>query len=214
MRGYALDLEALAATARETGARVAWVCDPNNPTATTLSASEWESFLDALPDGCVAVVDEAYGDFLPPESRLSRERDVTEGRPVILLRSFSKLYGLAGLRLGYAIADPTVVRCLAVVDEPFNVNCAALAAGGASLRAVEAAAGAGARSPRLAATSPTGYETRAPSRCRPRSASSSRASTSTTWPSRTHSPSGACSSGRARTWAFRDTSGSRSARYP
>ena len=140
MRGYALDLEALAATARETGARVAWVCDPNNPTATTLSSSEWESFLDALPDGCVAVVDEAYGDFLPPESRLLRERDVTEGRPVILLRSFSKLYGLAGLRLGYAIADPAVVRCLAVVDEPFNVNCAALAAGGASLRAVDAAA--------------------------------------------------------------------------
>ena len=59
---------------------------------------------------------------------------------MILLRSFSKLYGLAGLRLGYAVADPAVVRCLAVVEEPFNVNCAALAAGGASLRAVEAAA--------------------------------------------------------------------------
>jgi histidinol-phosphate aminotransferase len=140
MRGYELDLEALAETARDTGARVAWVCDPNNPTATTLSASEWESFLDALPDGCVAVVDEAYGDFLPPESRLSRAHDVSEGRPVVLLRSFSKLYGLAGLRLGYAVADPAVVRCLAVVEEPFNVNCAALAAGGASLRAVEAAA--------------------------------------------------------------------------
>jgi histidinol-phosphate aminotransferase len=140
MRGYELDLEALAETARETGARIVWVCDPNNPTATTLSASEWESFLDALPDGCVAVVDEAYGDFLPPESRLSRERDVSEGRPVILLRSFSKLYGLAGLRLGYAIADPAVVRCLAVVEEPFNVNCVALAAGVASLRAGDAAA--------------------------------------------------------------------------
>jgi histidinol-phosphate aminotransferase len=140
MRGYAIDLEALAAKARKTGARIAWVCDPNNPTATTLSASEWQSFLDALPDGCVAVVDEAYGDFLPPDSRLPRERDVRKGRPVILVRSFSKLYGLAGLRLGYAIADPAVVRCLAVVDEPFNVNCAALAAGSASLRAIEAAA--------------------------------------------------------------------------
>ena len=59
---------------------------------------------------------------------------------MILLRSFSKLYGLAGLRLGYAIADPAVVRCLAVVEEPFNVNCAALAAGSASLRAVEGTA--------------------------------------------------------------------------
>ena len=140
MKGYALDLEALASRAREVGARVAWVCDPNNPTATTVSASEWTSFLDALPEGCVAVVDEAYGDFLPPESRLRRERDVEGGRPVILLRSFSKLYGLAGLRLGYAIADEAVVRCLAIVDEPFNLNCVALAAGGASLRAVEAAA--------------------------------------------------------------------------
>jgi histidinol-phosphate aminotransferase len=140
MRAYGLDLPALAARARETGARVAWVCDPNNPTATTLSAAEWAAFLDELPDGCVAVVDEAYGDFLSPESRLGRERDVLDGRPVIVLRSFSKLYGLAGLRLGYALADEEVVRALAVLEEPFNLNCVALAAGGASLRAGEAAA--------------------------------------------------------------------------
>jgi len=140
MRGYAIDLGALAAKAREASARVAWVCDPNNPTATTLSRTEWEWFLDALPDGCVAVVDEAYGDFLPPESRLSRERDIADGRPLVLLRSFSKLYGLAGLRLGYAIADPAVVHALAVLDEPFNISVAALAAGSASLRAVDAAA--------------------------------------------------------------------------
>ena len=86
------------------------------------------------------MVDEAYGDFLAPERRLPRERDVLEGRPVILLRSFSKFYDLAGLRLGYAIADEAVVRALAVVDEPFNVSSASLAAGRASLRAGETAA--------------------------------------------------------------------------
>jgi histidinol-phosphate aminotransferase len=139
LRGYDLDLDALAAKAREVSARLVWICDPNNPTATTLAKADWVAFLDALADGCVAVVDEAYADFLVPESRITRERDVLEGRPVILLRSFSKFYGLAGLRLGYAIADDVVVRALAVVDEPFNVSCAALAAGLASLRAEETA---------------------------------------------------------------------------
>ena len=140
MRGYGLDLEALAATAREVEARLVWICDPNNPTGTVLSPPEWEAFLSALPSGCVAVVDEAYADFLPPERRHRREQDVEEGRPVVVLRSFSKFYGLAGMRLGYAIADGALARSLAVVEEPFNVNGPALAAGRASLRAVEAAA--------------------------------------------------------------------------
>ena len=140
MRGYGLDLEALAATAREVGARLVWICDPNNPTATLLSPPEWEAFLAALPSGCVAVVDEAYADFLPPERRHRREQDVEEGRQVVVLRSFSKFYGLAGMRLGYAIADVALARSLAVVEEPFNVNGPALAAGQASLRALEAAA--------------------------------------------------------------------------
>ena len=140
MRGYELDLEALLAKAQEVGAKVVWICDPNNPTATLLQASEWEGFVSALPEGCVAVVDEAYADFLPPETRLRREQDLEEGRRVVLLRSFSKLYGLAGLRLGYAVVDDPVARALAVLEEPFNVNAPALAAGIASVRATDAAA--------------------------------------------------------------------------
>ena len=140
MRGYELDLQALLGKADEVDAKVVWICDPNNPTATVLAASEWDAFVDALPEGCVAVVDEAYADFLPPETRQRRERDVEEGRRVVLLRSFSKLYGLAGLRLGYAVADEPVARALAVLEEPFNVNAPALAAGIASLRATEEAA--------------------------------------------------------------------------
>ncbi len=73
-------------------------------------------------------------DFLPPDRHVGRERDVVDGKPLVVLRSFSKFFGLAGLRLGCAIADEVLAGYLRVVDEPFNVNCMALAAGRASLR--------------------------------------------------------------------------------
>jgi histidinol-phosphate aminotransferase len=135
MRELALDLDALAETARRVDARVVWICDPNNPTGAALARDEWASFLDALPDRCVAVVDEAYVDFVPPELRARRELDVEAGRRVIVLRSFSKLFGLAGLRLGYAIVDEPLVPYFDLLEEPYNVNCAALVAGCACLRA-------------------------------------------------------------------------------
>jgi histidinol-phosphate aminotransferase len=133
LRELRIDLEALAGTAREVGARLVWVCDPNNPTGTLSRPDEWRAFLDALPEGCVAIVDEAYADFVDPELRLGRERDVEAGRPLVVLRTLSKLFGLAGLRLGYAIVDPELAAFLDVVQEPFNVNRAALAAGRACL---------------------------------------------------------------------------------
>jgi histidinol-phosphate aminotransferase len=138
MQELAIDLPALAEAARRMDARIAWICDPNNPTGAALDPDDWAAFLDALPDACVAVVDEAYGDFTRPSERILREVDVTEGRRVIVLRSFSKLYGLAGLRLGYAIVDEPLVPYFDLLEEPFNVNCAALAAGVACLRATEA----------------------------------------------------------------------------
>ncbi len=140
MLGLALDLDALAETAQRVDARIVWICDPNNPTGTALERDEWRAFLDALPDRCVAVVDEAYVDFVPPDRRIERELDIEDGRRVIVLRSFSKLFGLAGLRLGYAIADEQLVPYFDLIDEPFNVNCAALAAGCACLRATDAIA--------------------------------------------------------------------------
>lgn len=128
-----LDLEALAGAARRTGARLVVVCDPNNPTGAHTTPEEWEAFLDALPAGAVAVVDEAYGEYVDPPLRVRREDDVRAGRPVLLLRTFSKIFGLAGLRLGYAVAGEELAHYLHVVQEPFNVNRAALAAGRASL---------------------------------------------------------------------------------
>jgi len=128
-----LDGEAIAAAVRATGAKLVWICDPNNPTGLRLGADEWRAFLDAVGPDCVVVADEAYMDYVAPAERVRREDDVADGRRVVVLRTFSKIFGLAGLRLGYLLADPDVVRYLNSVQEPFNVNRAALAAGVASL---------------------------------------------------------------------------------
>jgi histidinol-phosphate aminotransferase len=131
--GLALDLEAIAAAAETHAARLVWLCDPNNPTGLLIDRADWAAFLERLPDGCAAIVDEAYIDFSDPDVRVRRERDVLDGRPVVCIRSFSKVFGLAGLRLGYAVCDPAVAALLNVVQEPFNVNRVALAAGRAAV---------------------------------------------------------------------------------
>lgn len=135
--GLRLDLDGMAVTAARVGARLVVVCDPNNPTGSLAEQDEWDRFLDAVPEGCAVVVDEAYGEYVDPERRIRREDDVARGRPVILLRTFSKIFGLAGLRLGYAIVAESLAPYLDVVQEPFNVNRAALAAGTVSLQSAE-----------------------------------------------------------------------------
>jgi histidinol-phosphate aminotransferase len=131
--GLHFDLERIADAAHETGAKLVWICDPNNPTGARLDAADWSAFLDALPPGCVAVADEAYVDYIDPGERTPRLADVAAGRRVIVLRTFSKVFALAGLRLGYAVVDPELATYLHSVQEPFNVNIAALAAGLAAL---------------------------------------------------------------------------------
>jgi histidinol-phosphate aminotransferase len=128
------DVHALARAAGRVGARLIWLCDPNNPTGALVTNEEWGALLDAVPEGCAVVVDEAYAEYVRAELRIRREDDVEAGRPVIVLRTFSKIFGLAGLRLGYAVAHESLAPYLDVVQEPFNVNRAALAAGCASLR--------------------------------------------------------------------------------
>lgn len=130
-RAYRLDLEQILSAAK--GAKLVFVCDPNNPTGDALSPTEWATFLDDLPEGCLAVVDEAYADFMAAEVRPHRIADVAAGRPVVIFRTFSKLFGIAGLRLGYAVAHPDLIPALNAVQEPFNVNRLALAAGTACL---------------------------------------------------------------------------------
>jgi histidinol-phosphate aminotransferase len=129
-----LDLEEIARAATDAGAKLVWICDPNNPTGRRLEPADWAAFLDALPGGCLAVADEAYVDYIAPEQRIDRLADIRAGRPVIVMRTFSKIFGLAGLRLGYLLVDAALAPLINAVQEPFNVNLAALTAGVASLR--------------------------------------------------------------------------------
>jgi histidinol-phosphate aminotransferase len=131
--GLRFDLARIAAAAHEWSARLVWICDPNNPTGARLEPAEWAAFLDALPSDCIAIADEAYVDYIPPDERTPRLANVAEGRRLIVLRTFSKAFAIAGLRLGYAVVEPALARYLHSVQEPFNVNIAALAAGSAAL---------------------------------------------------------------------------------
>jgi histidinol-phosphate aminotransferase len=131
------DVDALAAAAREANARLVWLCDPNNPTGSLVTRDEWERLLGGLPERCAVIVDEAYTEYVDPAVRVDRLADVETGAPIVLMRTFSKIFGLAGLRLGYAVVAEPLAELLDVVQEPFNVNRAALAAGRASLRRVE-----------------------------------------------------------------------------
>ncbi len=150
------DVDALAAAARETSARLVWLCDPNNPTGALVERDEWERLLDGLPERCAVVVDEAYVEYVDPSVRLDRLADVEAGAPIVVMRTFSKIFGLAGLRLGYAVVGEQLAELLDVVQEPFNVNRAALAAGRASLRRASSSKGAGWRMRRGASAWPNG----------------------------------------------------------
>jgi histidinol-phosphate aminotransferase len=116
---YRFDLDALlqAITPRT---RVIFIANPNNPTGTLVGQETIDRFLQQVPDDIVVVFDEAYFEYLdePPDS----VRFVRENRPVIVLRTFSKIHGLANVRLGYGIAHPELIRVLQKTREPFNVN--------------------------------------------------------------------------------------------
>jgi histidinol-phosphate aminotransferase len=147
----AFDLEALARTAARVDAKLVFVCDPNNPTGLGVSRGDWDLFVRSLPDRCLVVVDEAYADYVEPSDRIDRLADIDAGRPVVVMRTFSKIFGLAGLRLGYLLVPDSLAPHLHAVQEPFNVNCAALAAGLASLERVDQLAGRRAQADRARA---------------------------------------------------------------
>jgi len=100
--------------------RLIVVANPNNPTGTLLSQREIDAFMDRVPEDVVTVFDEAYYEFLddPPDVI----RYVRENRHVVVLRTFSKIHGLAGLRIGYGVAAPALIQILHKTREPFNVN--------------------------------------------------------------------------------------------
>lgn len=131
-RDFGHDLEAmLKAVTSQT--RVIFLANPNNPTGTLLRGAELHAFLCALSPRVVVVLDEAYDEYLPPELKSKSISWLREFPNLIVTRTFSKAYGLAGLRVGYALAHPSVADLMNRVRQPFNVNSIALAAAAAGL---------------------------------------------------------------------------------
>ena len=132
MREFTHDLDAmLAAITPET--RLVFVANPNNPTGTQVSAEALDRFVRAVPDHVLVVLDEAYIDFLPAGEQRHTLNYVREGLPVCLLRTFSKGYGLAGLRVGYAVGSAGLISLLNRTRQPFNLNALAQTAALAAL---------------------------------------------------------------------------------
>ncbi len=133
LRDYRLDLEGMAAAITDR-TKIIFVCNPNNPTGTIVTADEVSAFMARVPDYVLVVFDEAYYEFVRADDFPDTLAYVREGRKnVMTIRTFSKIYGLAGVRLGYAVADPEVLAPLLKVKEPFAVNRLAQAAGVAAL---------------------------------------------------------------------------------
>jgi histidinol-phosphate aminotransferase len=113
--------------------KLLFICNPNNPTGTTVSQESFNHFLSKLPKRVIVVLDEAYGDFVEDPHYPNGLDYVKGGRQVILLRTFSKVYGLAGLRIGFALGREDLVDCLYQVRDPFPVHRLAQVAAVAAL---------------------------------------------------------------------------------
>ena len=132
LRAWTHDLDAMA-KAITVKTKMVFVGNPNNPTGTVASPAEVTTFMQAIPEGVIVVIDEAYIEYVSPELVPDSLRHVRQGRWVIILRTFSKIYGLAGLRIGYGIAPAPMVELLDRVRAPFNVNALAQRAALAAL---------------------------------------------------------------------------------
>jgi histidinol-phosphate aminotransferase len=131
-KDFGHDLDAMAAAVRP-DTRVVWIANPNNPTGTFVSAGEIEAFIARVPRNVMVVLDEAYHEYLPDEVQFDAMRWLQRFPNLVITRTFSKAYGLAGLRVGFAVAHPEVTDLMNRVRQPFNVSVLAQAAAVAAL---------------------------------------------------------------------------------
>lgn len=132
--GHALDAMLQAITAQT---RVVFIANPNNPTGTWLEADVLQGFLESVPNDVLVVLDEAYLEYGSAEERVDGSQWLGQFKNLVITRTFSKIYGLAGLRVGYALSHPDVANVLNRVRQPFNVNLPALAAAEVALSDIE-----------------------------------------------------------------------------
>ena len=131
-RNYGHDLAAMRAAIRS-DTRVVWIANPNNPTGNFLPYPEVRAFLESVPAEVIVVLDEAYNEYLPPAERVDTAAWIKDFPNLVITRTFSKIFGLAGLRVGYALASAEVADWMNRVRQPFNVNNLAIAAAVAAL---------------------------------------------------------------------------------
>ncbi len=131
-RDFGHDLAAMQRAVRK-DTRVIFVSNPNNPTGTFVAPDEVRAFLEKVPGDVLVVLDEAYYEYLEPQQQSSSMEWVARFPNLLVTRTFSKVYGLAGLRVGYGVAHPRVADMMNRVRQPFNVNSAAQAAAVAAL---------------------------------------------------------------------------------
>jgi len=131
-KDYKYDLQAFAKAITDR-TKLIWLCNPNNPTGTMFSKKELDEFLAKIPKTVIVIIDEAYSEYVESKDYPDSLEYVKAGLNVIVLRTFSKLYGLAGLRIGYGIAKSDIIKYLNLTKLPFNVNRAASAGALAAL---------------------------------------------------------------------------------
>jgi histidinol-phosphate aminotransferase len=128
------DLEGLAAAAHRTGAKLVYLANPDNPSGSWHSAEEVGAFLDALPAGCLLLLDEAYAEFAPEGTAPTFDADDSR---VVRCRTFSKAHGMAGARIGYALAEPATIAAFDKIRHHYGVNLVAQAGALAALADTE-----------------------------------------------------------------------------
>ena len=129
-RGH--DLDAMAASVNDKTALV-FIANPNNPTGTYVTETQIRAFMDKVPERVIVVLDEAYAEYVEKIDYADGHTLLQDYRNLVVTRTFSKAYGLAGLRIGYGVSDPAIADMMNRVREPFNVNSIALVAAESAL---------------------------------------------------------------------------------
>lgn len=132
MAGFHYDLDALAELARREKASLVFLANPNNPTGLAFGKEALSAFLEAIPEHTMVVYDAAYSEYAEPEG-IPSGREFLHHPNFVMVRTFSKVYGLAGLRIGWAFLKPQLAQMVERVRQPFNVNRLALVAAEAAL---------------------------------------------------------------------------------